>query len=344
MKKSFNHYSLDWDDSIKILSKLQLRLYKCILTHNFKRALTFQKLIIISKSSRLIAIREMTQKDTNKNVSGLDGKTCLSFTERFQLNEHLKLNICNWFPNPIKCTNMIRKDGRKDVIYISTISDRCWQCLVKFCLEPAHEANFNIRNLGYRQQIQIHQVQKLISINLCSQSYGKQKRILHLNLEEFFNELNFTYLLRKLILPRSLKLGIFRSLNLGFKIMFSKNINIVTGTSDLSSLLSNVILDGIENIHSCIHFGYDIVFFLKPLHNEIIISNKLISFLSRIGNTVKLKFKILPTTSGFDFLGWNFRISQLGKVLIVPSFYNYQNFIFRVKHIINNSNYGAVRI
>jgi retron-type reverse transcriptase len=344
MKKTPLYNLLSWEDSLKILSKLQLRLYKCVFTNNLKKALTFQKLILISKSCRLLAIREITQKDSYKNIPGSDGKTYLSFTERFQLNEYIKASIYNWFPSPIKQTIVLKKDGTKNILSILTISDRCWQCIVKFCLEPAHEARFNIRNLGYRAQIQIHQVQKLFLSNLCSDSYGKQKRILIINLEQSFTKVDINYLLKKLILPRSIKLGIFRLLNLGFKPMFSKNIGLNNNDNNINSLLCNILLDGIENIHPCIHFGYEIAFFLKPCDNETDINNKVNKFLSTIAlNSELIKVKLYSSLTGFDFLGWNFKVNIWDETISVPSFNNYQTFLSRIKHIINNSNYGAVR-
>lgn len=344
MKKTATYNILSWEESLGILSRLQLRLYKCVFTHNLDRALSFQKLIIISKSCRLLAIREMTQKDINKNIAGIDGKTCLSFTERFQLNEFIKLNVCKWLPSPIKHTTIIKKDGSKDNISIPTISDRCWQCIVKYSLEPAHEACFNIRNLGYRQQINIHQSQKLFIYNLCQASYGKQKRIFIINLEKFFNRLNLNYLLKKLILPRSLKLGIFRSLNLGLKPIYKETANNNT-YNDLNSLLCNIILEGIENIHASIHFGYEIAFFLKPKENEVILCNNINKFLLSIGSRPDLiNSQIYSSLNGFDFLGWNFKVSKLGEIVCIPNFKNHQNFLLRVKRIINNSNYGAVRV
>ena len=344
MENNFLYNFLSWENSFKILYMLQLRVYKCVFVANLSRAFAFQKLIILSKSSRLLAIREMTQINANKGISGIDGKTCLSFIERFQLNEFLRLNVYNWFPSSIKKINTLRKDGISSFLYISTISDRCWQCMVKFSLEPAHEACFNIRNLGYRPLIHVHQLQKLIFHNLRLESFGKQKRIFIINIQTPVNEFDYSYLLKKLVLPRGLKLGIFRSLNLGFKVMFTSTINYIQFSSDLSSLLCNIFLDGIETVHpSSVRFGNQLLIFLKPLDNEIFIFEKVKNFLFYLGfQSDNLNPCLFSSLIGFDILGWNFRVSRFGDLFCVPSFKNYHYFLSRIKHIINNSNFGAV--
>ena len=58
-------------------------------------------------------------------------------------------------------------------------------------------------------------------------------------------------------------------------------------------------------------------------------------------NVSERKTKITATTDGFDFLGWNFKVQKNGKFRSVPSVENYKAFRKKVKHIVNNSNYGA---
>ena len=53
------------------------------------------------------------------------------------------------------------------------------------------------------------------------------------------------------------------------------------------------------------------------------------------------KTKLTATTDGFDFLGWHFKVQNNGKFLSTPSEANFKTFRKKVKHIVNNSNYGA---
>ena len=54
------------------------------------------------------------------------------------------------------------------------------------------------------------------------------------------------------------------------------------------------------------------------------------------------KTKVTASTDGFDFLGWKFYVQKNnGKFRSIPSVDNFKAFRNKVKHIVNNSNYGA---
>ena len=53
------------------------------------------------------------------------------------------------------------------------------------------------------------------------------------------------------------------------------------------------------------------------------------------------KTRVIPSTQGFDFLGWHFKVQKNGKFRSTPSEENFKTFRKKIKHIINNSNYGA---
>ena len=54
------------------------------------------------------------------------------------------------------------------------------------------------------------------------------------------------------------------------------------------------------------------------------------------------KTKVTASTDGFDFLGWHFFVQKNnGKFRSIPSEDNFKAFRQKVKHVVNNSNYGA---
>lgn len=331
---------LSWNILLVNLYKVQSRLFKCVYVLDMNKALAFQKLILSSNTACLLAVREVTQLDSKRKLAGIDGRICLTFTERFKLCQYLKANIYNWNPSITKSSIVVTKSGDYIPLNISTIRDRSWHCLVKFCLEPAHEATFSFRSFGSRPCIPVYYVQKLIFYNLNFKSYGIQKRFMVLDLNSVFTNFNFSFLIDKLIITRSLKLGIFRCLNLGFVLGFSSES---LQFPNLSSLLSNILLNGIESLHPSLRYANQIVFFLKPFDNEFLLYKKLGIFLSSLGFSLSLPDLLLASSlDGFDFLGWKFRVGLDGSFLCVPSYDNYQRFLLRVKHILNNSNYGAV--
>lgn len=181
VEKNFNNNNwnlLSWDSLRNNLYKIQNRLFKCVYVYDLSKAFSFQKLILSSNMVRLLAVREVTQLDSKRKLAGVDGLLFLTFTEKFQLCQYLKLNLYNWTPSQIKSTNVINKDGTFVKLNLYTIRDRSWHCLIKFCLEPAHEATFSFRSFGSRFSIPVHYVQKVFFYNLNLNSYGRQKRIM----------------------------------------------------------------------------------------------------------------------------------------------------------------------
>ena len=332
--------SLSWEKSTKNLYRIQNRLFKAVYVGDIKKALLLQKLILNSNSSRILAIREVTQISINRKISGVDGKTFLTFTERFELSEFLKLNVNNWYPQSFKAIRCLKKDGTTILVKVPVIADRVWQCVVSYAIEPAHLALFHPQNFNLYYMDSIFNLQKLILLNMTKASNGNQKRVLIINLEETFSDFNINNLLKKIIAPRGVKLGIFRSLRKGLLPGFfeeSKDI------FSFNALLANIILNGIEDLHFCLRCNSNLLFFLYPSDKEKVIVKKVNSFLEF--SEVKLSIinaKVYSSLEGFTFLNWNFVYSLNKEAYSVPSYSNYQGFLKRIKQIINNSNYGAV--
>lgn len=342
MSSRENSINALWELPSSLLFKLQKRLFKASYALDKKKLLEFQKLILQFNYARFLAIREVTQLSSNKNISGIDGKVSLSFSEKFELNEYLKLNWNNWKIQALKKVLIIKDKGTIKSFKISTLADRVWQTLVKFALLPVHEAVFHPSSYGYRFNMSIYKVQNAITFNLSRSSFGSQKRLMYLDMSSLFCSFNYNYLLKKIQAPRSVKLGIFSLLEKGFNLEFSTE---TTKDCTFSSLLLNILIDGIEVLHYCVRFGYYVLFFLRPKDNEKFLLANLKTFTLPIGLELdRVKILLFPSYQGFDFLGWHFTLTNKNNqgLYVFPSYSNYQSFLRRIKRIINNSNYGSL--
>ncbi len=54
----------------------------------------------------------------------------------------LKASANKWKHKKLREIPIPKKDGTMRMLKVPTIADRAWQCLVKYALEPAHEAKF----------------------------------------------------------------------------------------------------------------------------------------------------------------------------------------------------------
>ena len=332
--------TLPWKKFRRNLFRLQKRVYKAIQVGDKPKAKSLQKLILKSTAARLLAVRQVTQLNVGKKTAGVDGKASLSFEERFALSEQLKQPINTWKHKPLREIPIPKKDGKTRILKVPTIADRAWQCLAKYAMEPAHEATFPARSYGFRPGRSAQDAQKFLFLNLSSKVNGISKRVIELDIEKCFDRISHKIIMERLIAPSGIKLGIFRCLKAGVNPEFPDQGTPQGGV--VSPLLANIALNGIEDIHQSVRYADDMVIILKPKDNAEIILGKISQFLAERGMKVsEKKTKLTATTDGFDFLGWNFRVQKNGKFRSVPSADNFKAFRQKVKHIVNNSNYGA---
>ncbi len=344
--------NLPWKQFRKDLFRLQKRTYKAVREGDTAKAQSLQKLIMRSRAARFLAIRQVTQLNNGKKTAGIDGKLALDFKERFELEQKLKTQANNWKHQGLRSIPIPKKDGSKRILKVPTISDRAWQCLAKFALEPAHEATFHERSYGFRPGRSAHDAQKILFNNLRSHCKGYQKRVIELDISKCFDRINHTSIMKRLIAPKAIKLGIFRCLKAGVNPEFPEQGTCQGGV--VSPLLANVALNGIERIgefkstngsitSKCVRYADDMVFFLKPKDNATQILDDIKEFLAQRGMEIsERKTKITAATEGFDFLGWHFKVQKNEKFRSYPSEDNFKAFRKKVKNIINSSNYGAM--
>ena len=210
----------------------------------------------------MLAIRQVTQLNAGKRTAGVDGKSSLTFKERFALSDQLKRNVNNWRHQGVREIPIPKKNGKIRLLKVPTMADRAWQCLAKYALEPAHEATFHAKSYGFRPGRSTHDAQKLLFLNLSSRLDGIRKRVIELDIEKCFDRISHRAIMQRLIAPSRLKLGIFRCLKAGVDAAFPDQGTPQGGV--VSPLLANVALNGIEDIHRSVRYADDMVYFLKP--------------------------------------------------------------------------------
>ena len=283
----------------------------------------------------------MTQLNAGKKTAGIDGKKSLTFEERFQLEKVLKKQVKDWKHQGLREIPIPKKDGTTRQLKVPTIADRAWQCLLKYALEPAHEATFHARSYGFRPGRGTHDAQKFLFNNLRSQSKGVDKRVIELDIEKCFDRISHKAILERVIAPEFIISGLRRCLKSGVNPQFPEQGTPQGGV--VSPLLANIALNGIETLGQSVRYADDMVFILKPKESASEMLAKIEQFLAERGmNVSQRKTKVTASTDGFDFLGWNFHVQrQNGKFRCVPSVENFKAFREKVKKIVNCSNYGA---
>ncbi len=256
---------IPWKKIRRNVFRLQMRVYKAIRAGDKRKAKFLQKLILKSSAARMLAIRQVTQLNAGKKTAGIDGKASLTHFERLNLNQWLKNHYNNWYHQGLREIPIPKKDGKTRILKVPTIADRAWQCLVKYALEPAHEATFHARSYGFRTGRSAHDAQKFLFDNLKSQVNGIEKRLIELDIEKCFDRMSHKSIMERLIAPSGIKTGIFRCLKSGVNPEYPEQGTPQGGVA--SPLLANIALNGIEEIHKSVRYADDMVIILKPEDN-----------------------------------------------------------------------------
>ncbi len=344
--------ALPWKKFRRIVFRLQKRIYKAQMNSDYKLVKSLQRLLLGSRAAQFLAVRQVTQLNKGKRTAGVDGKTALRPKQRLDLVEELSKGWKNWQHQKLRREWIPKPDGDKRGLGIPTIGDRAYQCLLKFALEPAAEATFSVNSYGFRPGRSTWDAQKLLYLNLKSDVKGKSKRILEMDIQKCFDRIDHSFMLNQIHLPKPAKQGLKRAIKAGVKGEFPSSESGTPQGGVISPLLANIALNGLEDIGSArqkdgrakkqniagIRYADDLVFILKPEHDAEAFRNSIDQFLALRGLLVKeAKTRLVGATSGFDFLGWNFRVKDNGKFVSCPSQKNYANVKKKIKAVLANS-------
>ena len=349
--------AIPWRKLRKIVFRLQVRIFKAQKNGNVRLVRKLQRLLLSSKAAKLLAIRQVTQLNIGRKTAGVDGKKALEPSQRLELYEVLAKDWKQWKHQPLKRVYIPKADGTKRGLGIPTISDRAYQCLLKYALEPAAEATFNSRSYGFRPGRSCHDVQRQVYNNLNGGSAnGISKRILELDIEKCFYKIDHKFLMQSVQLPKAAKTGLFRAIKAGVRGEFPSSQSGTPQGGVISPLLANLVLHGLENVgHEVryrkishrqidtikgLRYADDVVFILKPEDDPEVLRRHIDKFLETRGLKVKeAKTKLVDSTDGFDFLGWNFTVKPNGKFISTPSQKATSSIKAKVKEVMKDSRF-----
>ena len=335
-KTSDRWKELPWKKFLRSTFRLQRRIYKAQKAGNLKLVRGLQKLLLRSTSAKYLAVRQVTQLNMGKKTAGVDGKTALTPRQRLSLAS--QLNIKKWQHAQLRRVWIPKTNGERRGLGIPTIADRAYQCLLKYALEPACEAYFSANSDGFRPGRSTQDVQKKLFHNLNSQANGINKTILELDIQKCFDQIDHRYLMSQISLPKQAKQALWKALKAGVKTEFPASKQGTPQGGCISPLLANIALHGLSDLGKGYRYADDCVFILKPEDDPEKLRKKVDEFLAIRGLKVKeSKTKLVKSTTGFDFLGWHFRVKRNGKFISTPSDKNYKTLKGKIKNTLKDS-------
>ncbi|MGG0454247.1 group II intron reverse transcriptase/maturase [Priestia megaterium] len=342
--------SIPWVKLEQYVRKLQQRIYRAESLGHKRKVKSLQRLLMRSRASLLLSIRQVTQINKGKRTAGVDGYKIVSNKERTELfNKMYKYSIFMHNPSPTlrkyipKC-----KNNKLRPLGIPTMVDRVYQNVVKLALEPQWEQRFESISYGFRPKRSPHDAVEIIFRKLNARS--KKKWIFEGDFRGCFDNLDHQYILKQIedfpakdIIQKWLKAG-----------FIDNNVFNMTesGTPQggiISPVLANIALHGMEaeigvkyrftrrktgkiqneivDTKTVVRYADDFVILCETKREAMSMYEKLKPYLEKRGlELAPEKTKVSHISEGFDFLGFNFRQypvnkikGQLWKMLIRPN-------------------------
>ena len=307
---------------------LQIRIYKASKNKEWNKVHKLQSILLNSNSAKFFAIKKIIQKNFYKYKSLNKSYNKLIFKQIFTLINELKLDTKINKKKNFTVKKMLSKlDNTKNLVNLIQIKHEAKQILVMLALSPQWEPQFEPNNNGY--QLKKNKIIKKVNFIL----FKKANWVLNGSIENYFNCLNYQYLIQKCNANKIIS----TQLTIWFKtgLLDEKHKNKSFHYSTISYLLMNIALHGLEyklknyilqmtgykisNLYTFSFVRYNKNFLLMHVNRKIVESAKqiIIKFLKPLGlNLNRKKTQIVYTQrskndSGFTFLDFNIRQQSL---------------------------------
>jgi len=237
---------LPWRKLEQHLYRLQKRIFKASARGDLKTVHKLQKVLMKSRSARLLAVRRVTQENQGKKTAGIDGVRSVSPVGRLALAEaiHPK-RMKKKKPKPLRRV-WIPKPGKAEQrpLGIPVMFDRACQAVAKQALEPQWEALFEADSYGFRPGRSAHDAIAAIFNGIRY----KSKYVLDADIKGCFDNINHQALLGKMrtypamrrLVKGWLKAGVMDDMDLSPTLAGTPQGGVV------SPLLANIALFGME--------------------------------------------------------------------------------------------------
>ena len=337
--------AINWTVPKGIVVRLQMRIAKAEREGRHGKVQALQRLLTTSFAAKCLAIKRVTSSPGSK-TPGVDGKTWSTNQQKIQ--GVLDLKRRGYKPQPLRRIYIPKKSGTHELrpLSIPTMIDRAQQALHLLSLEPIVEEWADPNAYGFRLKRSTHDAREQCFNALCRANSATW--VLEGDIKSCFDKIDHEYLLKKIPMDKVILRKFLKS---GF--MENNQFHPTTaGTPQggvISPALAVLALSGLEqSVRSTkdkqqklekIHMIAYADDFIVTAASKELLENKVKPILEKALAKVGLelsntKTKITHINDGFDFLGFNVRKYNNGKLLIKPAKANVKRFLQEIRTII----------
>jgi RNA-directed DNA polymerase len=334
--------AIDWRACEQDVRRLRQRIFKAAREGDWPKVRNLQKLMLRSRATTLVSVRQVTQRNAGRKTAGIDGEVALTPEARARLAVRVHQSIASWNPRAVKRVYIPKASNRAKLrpLGIPVLMDRCHQQRVRHALEPEWEARFEPRSYGFRPGRSCQDAIAAV-YSVCKGPTAKRAWALDADLAAAFDNIDHDHLLACLglfpardLIRGWLKAGVFEA-GKGFA-------PTEEGTPQggvVSPCLLNVALHGLEEAagvryRACgtqagnltpgspatVRYADDVVVLCHSQQQAEQVKAQLAQWLAPRGLAFNEdKTKIVHLSEGFDFLGFSVRRYNNSKLLIKPS-------------------------
>jgi retron-type reverse transcriptase len=236
--------SVGWTATEAVVGRIQDRIFRAAKAGDGARVKNLQKLLVRSRSAKLLAIRQVTQRNTGRNTPGIDGVVCRTPEDRVTLLES-GLDLTGYKPKPVRRVYIPKANGKLRPLGIPTVKDRVMQAVVKLALEPEWETRFEANSYGFRPGRCT--MDAIEAVFIARGQKGSSRWILDADISGCFDAIahgpllarlpTFTRTIERWLKAGSIDMGAWRASEAG-----------TPQGGILSPVLANVALDGMERL------------------------------------------------------------------------------------------------
>jgi RNA-directed DNA polymerase len=302
--------NLPWKKFQKILFNLQHRIYKAAQKGDINLIKKLQSLLIGSKCSKYLSVREVTKFSDNKSMFGMKSFLSLDAKKKLVLVE--KLDSIQILKQQRSYFSLIKKTRLNNPEYdVLVLRDKAIQCLIKYAFEPLYEYSIYRNSNGYHIKKFELKIQKFVWENLKSNLI-----FLGLNSKNSLYEINSEKLLSLINVSRSF-----------LKHEFSKKRIYIKGKTRnlLSPLLCNLFIPRKKDFYNEkvgnriiqekeFSSGKNIFFIIKFNEVQYYLFQKVgVFFYFRNLSSQTMKIKLTSLKDNISFLDWPLKINGKNK-------------------------------